>query len=583
MFTIKRKLFLGFGSLILLSVISGVLNIVYFQGIKDKAVLANTESAPFALDAAEMKLCIIQVQQWLTDISATRGMEGFDDGYQEAENYAKRFEELLGKFQNMFEEENHQEGLDKLADLESNFQGFYAMGKKMADVYIKSGPEEGNKMMENFDPFAAKMGDAIEIFVKEQMDELYQSTGQIVKESSASINYAILFLAVFLVSGTLISIYLGNSISGGINHVVSAIVETEKENDFTEQIEIRSQDEIGTLTESFNSLSRKMNDIIKDIGVKASQVASASTEISASSTQLTQNSESMSQKSESAADTANQMSTSISTMASSAEEMNTSVQSVSSAAEQLSTNMDTVASAMEEMSASIKGVAENAQEAGKVSENADSKAKLAGETMRPLAAAAREIGQVIDDIKRIAEQTNLLALNATIEAASAGDAGRGFTVVANEVKELASQSGKAAENITARIAGIQESTKKAVSTFEEISAIISEINNLQTMITSSVNEQTQTSGEITQNVAEAAKGSSHIAAAISEISKGAGEVSNNAGEVAKGVNNVSENMQDVNKGVGNTNFATNDINSAAADLAKMAVELQSMVEKFKVA
>jgi len=53
------------------------------------------------LTASEMKIAVIQVQQWLTDISATRGAPGFDDGYSEAENWAKSYREKSRIFKEM--------------------------------------------------------------------------------------------------------------------------------------------------------------------------------------------------------------------------------------------------------------------------------------------------------------------------------------------------------------------------------------------------------------------------------------------------------------------------------------------------
>ena len=47
--------------------------------------------------AHELKLSVVQVQQWLTDISATRGLDGLNDGFDEAQNNAVRFNELINE------------------------------------------------------------------------------------------------------------------------------------------------------------------------------------------------------------------------------------------------------------------------------------------------------------------------------------------------------------------------------------------------------------------------------------------------------------------------------------------------------
>jgi methyl-accepting chemotaxis protein len=111
---------------------------------------------------------------------------------------------------------------------------------------------------------------------------------------------------------------------------------------------------------------------------------------------------------------------------------------------------------------------------------------------------------VVRLITAIAEQTNLLALNATIEAARAGDMGKGFAVVAGEVKDLARQTAQATEQITARIAAIQDSSTAAAAAIGEIANVITRIGDYTTTIASAVEEQPATTAEVSRNVTEAA-------------------------------------------------------------------------------
>ncbi len=195
----------------------------------------------------------------------------------------------------------------------------------------------------------------------------------------------------------------------------------------------------------------------------------------------------------------------------------------SAASVEVSASIQTVATAAEQMTASISEIARNATDASSVATQAVGVASGAQGTVASLGEARAEIGKVVKTITSIAAQTNLLALNATIEAARAGDAGRGFAVVANEVKELSSQTARATEEISQRIAAIQGSTTDAVEAIAQITGVITEINDITGTIASAVEEQTATTNEIARSVTEAANGANGIAEDATQVARAAAE------------------------------------------------------------
>ena len=216
------------------------------------------------------------------------------------------------------------------------------------------------------------------------------------------------------------------------------------------------------------------------------------------------------------------------TMAANAEENSSQANNVSAAAEQVSANVGSVAAAVEEMSATIQEVSKTVVKSSEVTQLAVQTSKRASKLVTELGESSNEISQVTKVIASIAQQTNILALNATIEAARAGEAGKGFAVVANEVKELAKSTSKMTEDISTRIAGIQQSTGEAVVSIEEINRIMSEVDTLSSTVASAVEEQSATTNEISRSMTEAATGVNEIVRNITGMADAAKDTSTQA-------------------------------------------------------
>jgi len=227
-------------------------------------------------------------------------------------------------------------------------------------------------------------------------------------------------------------------------------------------------------------------------------------------------------------------------MTSTADQSKQQAATVAAAAEEATAGLQTVAAAAEELTASIGEIGRQVAQSSKITGKAVDDAKRTDEIVRTLSEGAEKIGAVVGLITNIASQTNLLALNATIEAARAGDAGKGFAVVASEVKSLATQTGKATEEIGAQVAQIQTATKEVVEAIRGISGTIEEVSAIATAIASAVEQQGAATSEIARNVQQTTQAAREVTVGISGVSQAAGETGTAVGEVLTASSDLSK-------------------------------------------
>ncbi len=248
-------------------------------------------------------------------------------------------------------------------------------------------------------------------------------------------------------------------------------------------------------------------------------------------------------------DMANELRQTAESMSSNAEATNDHATAVTAISEESSVNARTVATASEQLSASIAEIGSQVMHSATIAASAVQEIHETSDTVTTLASAATEIGSIVALINDIAGQTNLLALNATIEAARAGEAGKGFAVVAGEVKNLASQTAKATESITAQIDAIQDKTGHAVQAIENIRGVIGELFDASTDIAGAVEEQSAATQEIADNVQQVADGARNVSGSMSDVSTAASETDAASGSVLSTAQSLSEHAETLHREV----------------------------------
>jgi methyl-accepting chemotaxis protein len=404
------------------------------------------QGVPNAIVAKDMQMQVVQIQQWLTDISATRGQDGLDDGLKEAEKSHQVFQEDLAKIRASYVSENDTAGVAQADQLKERMAVWYATGKKMAQAYIDGGAPAGNKLMAEFDKVSTQMQETLEPVIKTQVGKANRELEAAVKEAGKVqlLTLAGIVLAVIVL--TLGGRYLATGVAGPLNRMSALMTELVARKNFSVQLEATGNDEIATASRSFNQLVAMLRTMLQELNQDVHRLDDTAADLARAITQSSNSSSATSQSASAMAAAVEEMSVSLDQMRD-----NTSIaQQVVGASTQHSEDGGRVISAamddMQKISVAVQQVSD---------------------VIGTLGEQTTQITNIVNVIREVADQTNLLALNAAIEAARAGEQGRGFAVVADEVRKLAERTANATGEIANMIEAIQASAHTAVDRMGE--------------------------------------------------------------------------------------------------------------------
>ncbi|MDX6914138.1 methyl-accepting chemotaxis protein [Pectobacterium carotovorum] len=292
------------------------------------------------------------------------------------------------------------------------------------------------------------------------------------------IDNALLWLLVLSVFSTVLGGLTAWSLTRSVTVPLSTALSSAKRisaGDLSGSIDVNSRDETGLLLEAMKEMQTALTRMVIGVRNNAESVATASMQIAQGNADL------------------------------------------SSRTEEQASALEETSSTMTQLGMTVKNNADNARQANVLAQNASAVALQGGhvvndvvDTMKSINDSSRSIADIINVIDSIAFQTNILALNAAVEAARAGEQGRGFAVVAGEVRNLAQRSAEAAKEIKNLITA-------SVERVELGSVLVNKAGETMQQVVMSIRQLSDTVAEISSASAEQSTGVEQVGIAVSQM------------------------------------------------------------------
>jgi methyl-accepting chemotaxis protein len=438
---------------------------------------------------------------------------------------------------------------------------------------------------------------------------------------------------IALVAGALIAVYTAKTITAPLTHLITVAREIGDSGDLDQNIDIHRNDEIGALATTFNNMvaylkemanvsmavaegdltvevvprskrdtlgnafvrmSHGLQELVRTTRDSAGQVSAGSNQVAGAADESAKVSVQASSAIEEVTSTMHEMSINVQNVVKNTQVQASSVAETSASIDQMVTSIQRVADtakvlldiANRSREEVVTGIA-TMEKATDGLNRTNHAIQSSAEIINVLGHRADDIGKIIEVIDDLAEQTNLLALNAAIEAARAGEHGLGFAVVADEVRKLAEKSTQSTKEIADLIQSIQREARQAVENMERSTRIVEEglslgndLGSALHKISNVVTEVYKFSQEIGAATSEQSVGSSQIAKATGRLTEITQEINSAVEEQASGAQAVVRAMDKMRELVQQSASSSTELSAAAEQMLKLSRNLLDSMDRF---
>ncbi len=472
--SLKTQLGVGFATVVALFLTTMLLVAQLVARLEHGVRAFSVTELPLVLAVERMNLSRSEVQQFLTDVSATHDPAA----YAEAQAALKNYQTASQEVRTILTSAGDQKSLAALDTMDQAFVTFYDSGKAMAEAYIRDGLEAGNRLMKgsNGQPGFDQTSEAISTQIEALRETLLASARQSVEQD---LGQAVQIERVMLIGGVLATL-VATGFAVWIVLTVYAQIGGEP------RFAVKLMQRIGA------------GNLGSHIRLKTGDTDSLMACAAAMQTSLRTVVSEVREHAHAVEDTCSAIESGGHNLAHRTAAQSDALAHTSAAAEELTSSANH----------NVEGARGATEQARLATDSARKSGDLVGrfvDTMHDIQHSSRQIADIIGVIDGIAFQTNILALNAAVEAARAGEQGRGFAVVAAEVRNLAQRSADASKDIRGLISGSVDRVDQGSALVEQARSAMDEVVTDTLRVMEAMSDVASTSSEQGRAISEVAQ------------------------------------------------------------------------------